>query len=287
MIHPSEATEYELNLVRSFVKETRLHGDPVHYSRALAMQGEFYSRQGQYEEGLHCHLMLKRVYNVAKHSALVIEAYASDRSAQNYGNGALCLYRLGRVEESLQLSFLVLEEIMPQMDLKNVHNSMVMIYPTLWILKNENLFEKALVALEHFVFEPFEVHFGKDGKTPLLVLFKPLKVLFSILMFMDGTLDSLDETFITWSLEPDSLKFTNIVDTSMAAFARCGSSMGAEICLLLSKYTKNKDESVSKQLIEKGWKLAQIAMETANKCGANQTTYYETKPVYDELASLI
>ena len=94
MVEAGNEKAYEHNLVTNFVEETRLNGDPVHHSRALAMQGEFYSRQGQYEDALFCHERLKRTYDVEKHSALVVEAYASDRSAQNYGVSANCLYRL-------------------------------------------------------------------------------------------------------------------------------------------------------------------------------------------------
>ena len=140
LIEPSEEMTYEQNLVTNFVEETRLHGDPVHHSRALAMLGEFYCRHGKYEEALLCHERLKKVYNVKKHSALVVEEYASDRSAQNFGISANCLYRLGRKDEAINLTNLILSNIMPQMDVKNVHNSMVMIYPTLWIMKNAERF---------------------------------------------------------------------------------------------------------------------------------------------------
>lgn len=285
MIEPDKEKAYELNLVTNFVEETRLNGDPVHYSRSLAMEGEFYSRQGQYEDALECHEKLKRIYNVDKHSALVVEAYVSDRSAQNYGISANCLYRLGRIKDALKLSDVVLDKMMPKMDLTNVHNSMIMIYPILWILKNERLPKKAASALERFIFEPFRLHFGDKGKTFSLVLFKPLNALFNILMYIEGELKAIDENLIPWALEEESCYISTSVDNSMSNFGRCGSSIGAEVCLLLSKHTKDQD--IRKQLVEKGWKLAQIAMKTANHCGTHQTTYFETKPVYDELSLLV
>ena len=205
MVEPSEEQAYEHDLVTNFVEETRLNGDPVHYSRSLAMQAEFYSRQGQYEDALFCHERLKRVYKVEKHSALIVKEYASDRSAQNYGITSNCLYRLGKVEEALKLSDVILYQLMPKMDMKNVHNSMIMIYPILWILKNEGMPKKALFALEKFVFQPFKEHFGDQGKTPLLVLYKPLKVLFTLAMYKQGEEKALDQSFFSWSLEPDSL----------------------------------------------------------------------------------
>ncbi len=286
MIEADEEKSYEQNLVMNYVAETKSNGDPVHYSRALAMQGEFYSRQGQYEKALDCHEKLKRVYNVKKHSALVVNFYSTDRSAQNYGNGANCLYRLGRKEEALKVCNLILDDLMPQMDLKNVHNSMIMIYPTLWILKNEKMPRRALSALEKFVFEPFDNYFGDKGKTFSLVMFKPLRVLFEILIYLEGDqIQPIDDDYYTYALKPNSLEITPVVNNSMANFARCGSSIGAEICLLLSKSTKKKTQA--EKLIERGWELAQKAMEIAETCGNHQTTYYETKPVYDEIKRIV
>lgn len=282
----SKALRLRLQLVSNFVEETRLHGDPVHYSRALAMLGEFYSRQGKYEDALNCHERLKRVYDVHKHSALVVEAYASDRSAQNYGNGANCLFRLSRVEESLELTSNIIENLMPHMDLKNVHNSMIMIYPLIWILKSEKQYGKALAMLERFVFEPFDLHFGKDGRTFTTDLFKPLKALFNTLMFMEGEAELVQDNLIQWALDPLPFTFSTTVDNSMASFARCGSSIGAEVCLLLSKIEED-DLKIKKMLIENGWKLAQTAMETAISCGTHQTCYFEILPVYEELKVLM
>ncbi len=285
MIEPGEEKAYEHNLVTNFVEETRLNGDPVHYSRSLAMQGEFYSRQGEYEDAIFCHERLKRIYDVDKHSALVTEAYATDRSAQNYGITANCLYRLGRVEEALDITDKILTEMLPKMDPKNVHNSMIMMYPILWILKNEKMSGRALTAMEKFVFEPFRQHFGDKGKTPLLPLYKPLKELFTIAMYLDGALEGIEDSMISWALESDApLVLSGSFDLAMANFGRCGSSIAAEICLHIAKYTD--DAAIRKQLMVKGWKYCQTALETAEKCGRHQTTYFETKPVYDEYVAL-
>merc|ERR1712051_203146 len=101
---------------------------------------------------------------------------------------------------------------------------MIMIYPVLWILKNENLPEKAALALEEYVFAPFQKYFGEEGKTFSLVLFKPLKALFTILMYMKVESKSFDKSLIKWALEEQSLIISSTVDNSMANFARCGSS---------------------------------------------------------------
>ena len=173
---------------------------------------------------------------------------------------------------------------MPRMDLKNVHSSMIMLYPILWIWKNERMPKKALCTLEQYVFEPFRIYFGDEGRTPLLCLFKPLTALFSILMFIEGAVEELDKTLISWALE-NNLSFSSSIDNAMSNFGQCGSAITAEICLLLSKHTDDQDDR--KRLTEKGWELAQVTMEVVIKYGTNQTSYIQSKPIHDELSQLI
>ena len=284
IVDPSLEMAYENNLVKNFVEETRLNGNPVHYSRSLALQSEFYSRQGQYPDALLCHNQLKKVYKVEKHSALVVEAYGADKSAQNYGTSANSLYRLGRVKEALEMSNFILCDIMPRMDLRNVNNSIKILYPVLLILNNESLSKRAASVLERFVCEPFRLYSNEKENTFLIALLDPLKLLLSIRMYMQGELQKLDSDLISWALKADSLMCPILVDKLLAHYGRCVSSIGAEICLLLFKHTE--DQSDRKHLVEKGWKLAQTSMKTAIKCGSHQTIYFETKPIYDELSIL-
>jgi hypothetical protein len=158
---------------------------------------------------------------------------------------------------------------------------MIMIYPILWILKNERQPKKAASALERFVFEPFHKYIGNKGKTPLLCLYIPLEALFNILMYIEGEIDAIDDSLIPWALEEGNLTFSSSIDNAMANFGRCGSSIGAEVCLLLSKFTRDQDSR--RKLIEKGWGLVEKALELAEKCGRHQTCYFETKPVYDAI----
>ena len=283
LVPVEKVKDYEHDLVANFVEETRIHQDPVHYSRSLAMQGEFYCRQGRYSDALYCHERLKRVYDVKKHSALVVASYNSDRSAQNFSLSANCLYRMGRVKEALLLCDKVLDIILPQMDLKNVHNSVILIYPLLWIMKNEKMSKKAADSFEKFVTDPFYLHYGNDGKTATLPFFKPIKVLFTISMFLEGDLDQLDKELITWALEEKSLRIAKTLNNAMVGYGRCGASIGSEICLLLSKQTD--DQGAREKLVKKGWNLVKEAMDT--DCGEHQTAFIDTKPIYDELYELM
>ncbi len=287
LVDPSEQPSYEVDLVANFVNETKKHGDPVHYGRALAMQGETYHRQGKYEEAIQSHIELKRVYDVEKHHALVVASYASDRCAQNFGLSANCFMRLGRVDEALELVDYIITYLMPKMNLKNVHNSIVTIYPAIWILKDNNRAERALEIFLKFVLEPFREYFGEDGKTPFLPTFRGIETLFGIVFYMEGTADSLDERYFEWALDLSNLEWKMSIDIAIGAIARSPMSINAEICLRLSKLTDDPEKRM--KLIENGMKLAKQAISGCDGSDGSSkllTTYCQIKPVYDELEKL-
>lgn len=135
-IDQDKECNFKQNLVRKFVKETKLHGDPVHYIRALAMQGETKARLGKYQEALASFEQLKDSYIPEEHSEGISSAYGTDRSAQCYSQSALWHLMLGNVDDALRMCEYVIEELLPKMDPKNVLNSCELILPLIRILKN-------------------------------------------------------------------------------------------------------------------------------------------------------
>eukprot|EP00554_Chaetoceros_debilis_P009004 CAMPEP_0194101608 /NCGR_PEP_ID=MMETSP0150-20130528/2290_1 /TAXON_ID=122233 /ORGANISM="Chaetoceros debilis, Strain MM31A-1" /LENGTH=1615 /DNA_ID=CAMNT_0038788273 /DNA_START=63 /DNA_END=4907 /DNA_ORIENTATION=- len=284
---PSETASYEVDLVGNFVKETKKHGDPIHYGRALAMQGETYHRQGLYKEAIESHMELKRVYDVKKHHALVVASYASDRVGQNFGCTANCYMRLENVDMAMKIVDHIINNLMPKMDPKNVHNSIVTIYPAIWILKDNGKSEKAREIFMKFVLEPFTEYFGEDGSTPFLPAFRGLEILLDLVVYMEGKASGFDEGYYDWALDFSNLEIKKAFDSSIGNFGRNSSSTNAEICLRLYKLTDDSKKKV--KLLENGMKIAEQAIHRCDGSDGSSkmlTTYLQIKPVHDELKQL-
>ncbi len=276
-----DTTENEL--IANFVDETKKHGDPVHYCRALAMQGETYHRQGKYNDAIESHMKLKRVYDVKKHHSLVVASYASDRVGQNFGLTANCYMRLGELDKAMKIVDHIITYLIPKMESKNVHNSIVTIYPAIWILKDNGRAEKAREIFLIYVKEPFKEHFGEDGTTPFLPAFKGLEALLDLVLYMEGKEDSFDQGYFDWALDMKNIEMKKAFDSSIGNFGRNSSSTNAEICLRLSKLTDDAEKK--KKLVENGLKVAEQALSRCDGSDGPKlmTTYLQIKPVYDEL----
>lgn len=287
LVDPSEQPSYEVELVSNFVNETKKHGDPIHYGRALAMQGETYHRQGKFVEAIESHLELKRVYDVDKHSAQIVASYASDRCAQNFGLSANCYARLGKIKKALELIDHIINNLMPKMDPKNVHNSMVSIYPAIWILKDNGKAEVSKEIFLKFVLGPFNEFFGEGGKTPFLPTFRPVETLLDLVLYAEGKIGSFDEGSFDWALDLNNLKWKMSIDIAIGGIGRSIMSINAEICLRLSRLTEDSEKK--SKLIENGMTLATLAISGCDGSDGSRkllSTYCQIKPVYDELEKL-
>jgi len=288
LCEPSEEVETELELVSKFVMETKIHGDPVHYGRALAMQGETCHRLGRFESAIRSHMKLKEVYDVDKHSALVVASYASDRCAQNFGCTANCYMRLGQVDKALEIADHIEYIIMPKMDPKNVHNSAVMVFPIIWILKDNGMVERSMNILENFVQKPFDEFFGEDGSTPFLPAFKPFKILLEIASVMEGDMESFEDDYLDWALDLMNMKHNPNTDAGIGFFGRGPMSASAETCLRLSKLTEDPEKE--RKYLENCSKLVQLTISGCDGTGGsaiNHTALAQIKPVSNELQEVL
>jgi hypothetical protein len=280
LVDPADEEAYENDLIANFVRETKQHGDPVHYGRALAMQGETFHRMGQYEKAIQSHFLLRKVYVPDQHSAAISAVYATDRCAQNFTCTVSCYNRLGQVDKALELSDYIIHELMPKMDLKNVHNSAVMLYAVVWIMKDNRQVKQASMIWNRYVVEPFRRYFGEDGSTPCLPAFVPMEHVFNLTMYMEGAIDTYNEKAFEWALDESSLEVSPGIDVAMGNFARTVTSINAEVCLRLAKITN--DERKKKILLQHGVSQAKIAKERSKLSHA----LAQLEPVYDEIIKL-
>jgi tetratricopeptide (TPR) repeat protein len=238
-IGQDEQCTYEQSLVARFVYETRVHGDPVHYTRALAMQCEMYGRLGQYEKALEMHTQLAELYNAEEHSSQICEFYGCDRSAQSFSLSALWYAQTGDTTKALETCWYVLNELFPEMERSNVHNSCLLIYPVLWILKDNNF---ALDARDHFirwVVEPFDEYFGDGRSTFCLPVYDPIMMVLDLAG--NPEVENLAD-YLDWATTDDNLRYGTVINCALGSYGHFADAISAEICLLLANLTQVHDE---------------------------------------------
>jgi len=283
VVEPQHEIAYERELVANFVLETKYHGDPVHYTRALAMEVDFNCRLGNWEEALLSHSKVEDIYDVEEHTARVCEAYGSDRSGQSFGASARCYNHLGDTRKALEVADHIVTNLLPKMDITNTHNSFVMFYPVLWIMKDNGLASQARRIFRKYVLEAFNEHYGEGASTPGLSFFKPIDLLLDV--FGNDPSKEIIEEYTIWVLDEKNYSCVpGGMNRCMARFGRCADSIFAEICLLL--YKQISDKVVKSDLIHKGFSLAQKSLDLAQGQDGSlrmHSAYDQVKPVYEEL----
>jgi tetratricopeptide (TPR) repeat protein len=134
-IQQDKKCNFEQNLASKFVRETKRHGDLVHYMRALAMQVEVKGRLGKYRSALASWEKIKAIYVAEDHSEAISEAYGTDRVAQSYAQACLWYMMLQNEDEAVEACEDVIRIMMPAMDPKNVLNMCEMLLPVIRFCK--------------------------------------------------------------------------------------------------------------------------------------------------------
>ena len=258
-IQQDSKSTLEQNLVRKFVRETKLHGDPVHYSRALAMQCETKARLGKYKGALETFELLKGAYDPDEHSEGVAKAYGTDRSAQAFAQSALWLEQLGRTEEALDACEYVIRHMMPLMDPSNVLNSCEMLLPVIRILKLRGQEKRMRDLFQEYVVDNFNIHFGKDGVTPCLPLFKPMIMLLDICHDEAG-FPHFDQA-VEWLLVQENGVPPDFLDSVYTKLCWSPRTLVAELCLRVARKMSMHSFATDqvKAMVVKGLELARKA----------------------------
>jgi hypothetical protein len=265
-----EECTYEQNLVAQYVTETKLNGNPVHYARSLAMHAETMAKLGKFESALSVHSQLRTVYVPELHSEGICNSYGSDRAAQSIGLSAVWLMEVGKEEEALETCDLVINELLPKMDIRNVHNSYMLMFPILLIMQSHG---KSLVAyklFKEYVVDAFDQHFGEGGSTPSRFLHKPM------LMFLD--LDGNQErdvmdfaSYLHWALRENNIRFGARNNIPGLSFGRLHDCISASICLLLAKRVEC-ERGTKKHLVVSALAVCRDAVALATKVKSGPCT---------------
>jgi hypothetical protein len=230
----------------------------VHYSRALAMQAETCARLGKVSMALKHFDQLSKTYDVEKHSDAVCKSYGSDRCAQVFSLSVLWNLHIGNEEKASELCEFCLSELLPKMNIRNVHNSMVFLWPLYNYLKERGEAKRMRAILEEFVFQPFQDYYGKNGFTFCLPLYKPAGMLLEL---CDDASSSDISDKVNWALEECTGVFSDMFDNAMGNYGSTCTQVTCEICRCLAKRVADPD--LRRELIVKGIILGRF---THNLC---------------------
>ena len=275
---------FEQNLAAKFVREAEALGDPIHYTRALAMQCEVQALAGKYKDALATFEIIQSIYKPEVHSMGVCKAYGTDRSVHSYSQSALWHHRLGDTARSLEECEYVLEKILPHMDPGNILNTCELLLPVIRLLKPLGE-EKRMRDLfnEHVVqnYEKYDVKF-----TPCRPIFRPLLMLLDVCHDPHGYAN-FDED-LEWLLEGDNGVTNDFLDTIYAKLGWAPNTLAAELCLRFARKIEGVNDEQSKAIIRKGLRLLRVAESKIKDCDGNirlPVAYEIHEPVAAELES--
>jgi hypothetical protein len=250
--------KYEKAMLSRYVQETKLHGDSVCIIHAITLQAEMFSRFGDFEKAIQCHREIEPIYDVEEHSLDLCDEYGSDLGAQSFSASTLWNLQIEHTNEALATCYLVVDEIMPKMEKRNVHSSFMIVFPIVWVMKELGFALEAREYFEEYVCEAYTEYYGEGRSTFFLPLYDPIVMLLDLAGNVDTDSETMVE-YVEWALDIDNLGFGTLINSKTGELGRTADSIAAEICYLLAQ--QEEDEDVRATLIENGIEIASEDLE--------------------------
>lgn len=261
---------YEKAMLRRYMQETRLHGDPIYIIHALTLQADMHGRLGEYEKAIEMQTALSQVYNGELFSVDLCDIYGLDIGAQCLASGALWRMQLDMTEEALSICRFVTSTVLPQIERRNIHASFMVLYPVLLVLMDTGMTSQAREYFEKFICEPF-MELPQGMSTFFFPMYDP------ILMLLDlkggEKLDQavLDD-YMEWANDVDNLSTGENINAQTAEMGRTADSIVAEICYLLARVVKEPYQRLV--LMDHGMKVAECDVEFVKDKGNKLAKLY-------------
>lgn len=248
----------QIDLAQKFIEQARIQGDPVHICRALAMHSLSLAGLGKFQAAIAAQQQLEQIYCADTLSTALVREYASDRAAQNYGYSVIWRELCGYHEEVAQQIHFILHDLLPRMPMENVHNSLIILYGTLWVLKDQGLARQAGAAFKTFVYDRYYEFFGAGSSTFFFSLYKPITYL--LRLAGDGQEETHQDRkeytkMLQWVLSEEAGSTGRIQTIPLCAMGMDPHCIVAEICWLLAQVKNQENQKV--RLLEKGLNQAQ------------------------------
>lgn len=240
----SGTLDHNEQLVESFVREAIEREDAIHISCALAMQASFFASAGKFDVAIRVQQDLEQVYIVDQHSRSIREEYGKDYAAQSFADSVQWYMLTGHQDMAEHQIAVVIGELLPQFDPRDVDTSLDLLFPILIVLKAINKARGAETILFKYAINPYHDLDGYSMRW--LPLFNPIAYLFQVLGMIDN--DEFDDEVLfqiqNWVLDPEKSIFDP--DLQYKGYAMIG-----EICSLLARF-KCRTSDDFHALLERG-----------------------------------
>jgi hypothetical protein len=273
-IEDEDGSAQEL-MATDFVEQAKLHGDPIHIARALEMEGLTLGLAGKYEEAFVVQKQLEKVYSPELTEGIIRE-YTSDRAAQNFGYSVLWYELLDRHNEADSQIDYIINQLMPKMDQRDVHNAFVILLPVVWVLLDKGEACRAEKVFLHWVCDNYDKFYGDDSSssTYYFYLYKPLRFLLRLscnaasLQADDVPYDDIEQ----WIVSDDFCTIQRYLASYMCALGKDSNAILAEICLLLATGLSSptgENEKRAERILSKGLNHIKISMKDTEGAGCD------------------
>ena len=275
--------KYEKALLRRYVQEATIHGDAIKMLHALTLQLDMLARIGDFENAIECHKTdMEPLYDVGVHSLDLCDEYESDIAAQSFANRAMWHTQTGEVDDAQAMCWFVCEELMPKIERRNVHAAFLIMFPVMWVMKDNDFAIEARDFFNEYVCEAYTEFFGEGRSTLFLPLYDPVMMLLDLSGNTD-TDEEMMEEYVSWAVDVDNLSFGILLNTKTGEMGRTADSIAAEICCILAQ--KVEDPTTRATLIENGINVATEDLEFTQEKNMTIAEMYSSQ-VLEELEKL-
>jgi hypothetical protein len=252
-----ESKRYEQLLIKKFLEDTKNHPEKHHHVHAISCQVDLYRRNGDMAKAVGIQKLLYSIYDHSEQTKKLHETYGNDVAALTFSNSAMWQLQLGDKDAALNACRFVIGKIMPKIDHSDVHQSFVLMYPVVLVMKDTGVAVQARKHFDRLVVKPFSTFFGEGKSSFFLPVYEPIMMLLH-LVGADGLDEDTLEEYAEWALDRERLSFGTLANQRLGALGRCADSLSAEICFLLARWIGDKE--TRRILIEHGRDIGQDAL---------------------------
>jgi tetratricopeptide (TPR) repeat protein len=240
----SQTKKDQEKLLKTFVREAKKNGNPVHIGRALSLEAKYFAKLGRLDRALEDVEKLRSSYDIIKHSPDMVAEYGRDFALECISESVQWLYLKEDHEEAEIQADLFIKDYLPVMVLADTDNMMSAIFPILHVLMLLDRANDADWLLKKYAINAY--HDSGSGESTWVTMFNPLAYLLEVILMEDSENDvdwQLLEEMAEWALDEENGEFD--LDLERKAHTIMG-----ELCWRLANF-KEEDDSSRDVLLER------------------------------------